>query len=120
MQLPWRPIFIVTQDGPFGTLGMLTNLQNFAHTSLSAKRNKMYASWDCMCYSAPYSILKHQPPRAVSPTATKFDRCMQHLRAHKKASWSHAVNPTGSPPFSVHYQILADFRHFQQQTPPRG
>ena len=48
---------------------------------------------------------KHQPLRHVSPTCMKIGTHMYHIQTHKKASWTHWLNPTGSQPFWIWRQI---------------
>ena len=49
---------------------------------------------------------KQQPPRPISSTCTKFGTHMYHTQTHKKVSWTHRLNPTGSRPFWNSWSIL--------------
>ena len=71
--------------------------------------------WHAFCKGAWLNGLatpsKQQPPRPISPTCTKFGTHMYHTQMHKKVSWTHRLNPTGSQPFWISWSFLVFSRH---------
>ena len=49
---------------------------------------------------------KLQPPHHVSLRCMKLGTYMYHSKTHKKVSWTHRLNPTGSPPFWISWSFL--------------
>lgn len=62
--------------------------------------------------SAPYKVAGSQPLAVFSRRDTKRGTQMYLAETHKKVSWSHTVNATGSQPFWIEFYIFGQFWPF--------